>query len=276
MALISVTKCQGTGNDFVLFDARGRPDAPLAEMAKILCPRRFGIGADGLLVLGEPGRPGADVTMRIFNPDGSEAAMCGNGIRCVARYLYDENPQNGELIVDTPAGLIQTAVVRWNGALGVRVTMGEPRPWGGADGRIDRRLLVDGQQVAAHAITIGNPNVVIFVEHDPLEVALDGIAATVAQWNVYDAEPNVEVVKTEGGELFMRVRERGAGETWACGTGACAAAAATILTRRATSPVKVSTQGGSVSVEWPGVGHPAVLTGDAQLVFRTQIDLAGT
>jgi diaminopimelate epimerase len=123
---------------------------------------------------------------------------------------------------------------------------------------------------------MGNPNVVIFVDRDPLEIALDEIAATVAQWNVYDTEPNVEVVKAAGGELFMRVRERGAGETWACGTGACAAAAATILTGRATSPVKVSTQGGTVSVDWPGAGHSAVLTGDAQLVFRTQIELAGT
>jgi diaminopimelate epimerase len=273
VAHISVTKCHGTGNDFIILDARGVPDLPYPSIARTLCPRRFAVGADGLLVLGDPHTQAADVSMRIFNPDGSEAEMCGNGIRCIARYLYEENPEHTESSIDTVAGLVETKIVTWNGAPGVRVSMGEPKFLGGSLGKLDRALVVNGESASAYAVSIGNPHIVVFVTRDPAELDLAQLAATIAAWKTFDTEPNIEIAHATRDEIRMRVHERGVGETWACGSGACAAAAAAIASGRAASPVTVTTRGGSVRVAWEGSGHPVLLTGNAELVFRTDVEV---
>jgi diaminopimelate epimerase len=271
VAHISVTKCHGTGNDFILLDARGAPELPYREVARTLCSRRFAIGADGLLVLGDPHEPVADVSMRIFNADGSEAEMCGNGIRCIARYLYEENPERTESSIDTVTGLVKTKIVTWNGVTGVRVSMDEPKFLGGSQGKLEQALIVDGESTPAYAVSIGNPHIVVFVTRDPAELDLAQLAATIAAWKTFDTAPNVEIAHVTRDEIRMRVHERGVGETWACGSGACAAAAAAIVSGRAASPVTVTTRGGSVRVAWEGGGHPVFLTGNAELVFRTDV-----
>ena len=273
MATVSVTKCHGTGNDFLILDRRSGSELNYAEIARALCPRRFSVGADGLLVLQDPADPTSDIGMRIFNPDGSEAAMCGNGIRCVARYLYEENPEAAESVIETAAGRRQTAIVTWQGRSGARVAMGEPVFAGGADGRLDHAAHLGAELAPAYAVSMGNPHVVLFATGDVGENELVQAAAIVASWKVFPSEPNVEVVRVAGNELFMRVHERGAGETWACGTGACAAAAAAIASKRTASPVTVTTKGGSVRVSWDGPGHPAFLTGNAELIFHADVEI---
>ena len=274
MGYISVTKCHGTGNDFIILDARGAADLSYPTIARKLCQRRFAIGADGLLVLGDPKSPGMDASVRIFNADGSEAEMCGNGIRCIARYLYEENSGRTQRSIETVAGVVQTKIVAWDGAPGVAVTMGEPTFKGEWFGKLDRSLTVNGESAPAHALSIGNPHVVAFVKRDLAQLDLRKTAETVAGWKIFDSEPNVEIVQVKDNAMHMRVHERGVGETWACGSGACAAAVAAIASGRATSPVAVTSKGGSVSVAWLGPGHPVLLTGNAELLFRTDVDPA--
>ncbi|MDQ6767632.1 MAG: diaminopimelate epimerase [Candidatus Eremiobacteraeota bacterium] len=273
MPLISVTKCQGTGNDFILLDARAVPDLPYAHIARFVCQRRFAIGADGLLVLSDPQRPAADASMRIFNPDGSEAEMCGNGIRCVARYLYEQNPERTESRIETLAGLMETRIVTWQGVRGVSVAMGEPTFRGTAPGLLDRPLQLGGESMPAYGVSMGNPHIVLFTTRDPAAYNLEEAAGEIAAWKAFDAQPNVELAQVVPDGIRMRVHERGVGETWACGTGACAASAAAIATGRAASPVTVQTKGGQARVDWQGSGHPAFLTGNAELSFRTEIDV---
>lgn len=265
MPLITVVKCQGTGNDFLLLDARGAPAARYETIAKTLCHRRFALGADGLLVLSDPKTPAANAAMRIFNADGSEAEMCGNGIRCVARYVYDENPERSVLAVETVAGLMETKIQSHNGRLGVRVSMGVPK--------VERELSVRGLRAPAYAVSMGNPHVVVFVDGDLADVSLEAVAVAAGSWGLFPSAPNVEVARVNGSEISMRVRERGVGETWACGTGACACAVAAIASGRARTPVTVATKGGSVRVAWEGAGEPALLTGDAELVYRAVVEL---
>ncbi|HEV2038179.1 MAG TPA: diaminopimelate epimerase [Candidatus Eremiobacteraceae bacterium] len=273
MPLISVTKCQGTGNDFILLDARAVPDLPYAHIARFVCQRRFAIGADGLLVLSDPQRPAADASMRIFNPDGSEAEMCGNGIRCVARYLHEQNPERTESRIETLAGLMETRIVTWQGMPGVSVAMGEPAFKGAAPGLLDRPLQLGGESAPAYGVSMGNPHIVLFTARDPAASNLAEVAGEIATWKAFDAQPNVELAQVVRDGIRMRVHERGVGETWACGTGACATAAAAIATGRATSPVTVQTKGGLARVDWRGSGHPAFLTGNAELIFRTEIEV---
>jgi diaminopimelate epimerase len=274
VGLISVTKCHGTGNDFIILDARGaNHDSPYDHIARIVCQRRFAVGADGLLVLGDPQQPDADASMRIFNADGSEAEMCGNGIRCIARYLYVENPECTEASIGTPSGVMETKIVMWEGAPGVRVAMGEPKFEGGSPGKIDRSLKLNGASVPAYAVSMGNPHIVMFTTDDPARYDLEMAAHEISMWSVFDSQPNVEVAQIVRDGIRMRVHERGVGETFACGTGACAVAAAAIATGQMKSPVPLRTKGGLVRVDWQGAGNPAYLTGNAELIFRTDVDV---
>ncbi len=272
MPTISVTKCHGTGNDFILLDARVGPQLPYAQVAKTLCPRRFAIGADGLLVLDAAQDPLAAAAMRIFNPDGSEAEMCGNGVRCIARYLYEENPEATESVIETAAGNVKTTIVTWDGKPGVRVAMAVPDFSGDVDAH-DHSVTVAGEQLRPYAVSIGNPHVVLFTSRDPFAYDLDATAGAIASLNIFPRGTNVELARIYGNEILMRIHERGVGETWACGTGACAAAAAGVALGHLTTPVVVTTRGGKVKVEWDGPGQPALLTGNAELLFRTEVDV---
>ncbi|MBV8223360.1 MAG: diaminopimelate epimerase [Candidatus Eremiobacteraeota bacterium] len=262
MPTIALTKCQGTGNDFMLFDDRAGSGLPYPALARNLCDRRFGVGADGLLVLSVAGDATADLRMRIFNADGSEAEMCGNGIRCVSHYVARTSGKRSALAIETAKGVVRAEPQDEDM---VRVAMGVPRVIAG-----DERVEIGGQGRTVTRVNIGNPHAVVFVE-EPLEsIDLTALARTLSR---NGSETNVEVARMTGNDVEMRVYERGVGETWACGTGACAAAVAAVAHREVRSPVKVATKGGEVVVNWPGDGEPAHLTGPAQLLFDLQIEV---
>ena len=248
------TKMHGCGNDFVILD---RTDGPLSigpEMVRALCDRRTGIGADGVLVLGRA----AVLTPRrwpleIHNADGTEADACGNGSRCVARYLLDRHGGD-ELELETASGIVPAR----RDPAGIAIELVTPEV--GAAVPLD----LHGRRHDARSVRVGNPNVVVFVD-DPAAADLAGLAlaATVAA-----GPANVVAVSQSGpAELTVRVHERGVGETLACGTGSCAAVAASIARGGVTGDtVRVRLQGGTLEVR-PGV-HRYVLAGPAEYVFQ--------
>ena len=280
MRTFAVTVAQGTGNDFILLENPSRETLPYAALARKWCRRRHDIGADGLLVIEPPTARGADIALRIFNADGSEAEMCGNGIRCIAVYLADERPSLPDrLAVQTSAGLVTTRMVRGQaGAASVAVDMGTPRflrreiPMRGdrderaLDAEVD--AISGGRRISA--LSMGNPHCVTFAD-EPVE-RLDLIAHVKAleRLDLFPHGANYEVVHADNGSLSMRIFERGVGETRACGSGACAAAVAAIATGRARSPVEVRMPGGTVVIEWPADDANVIMTGPAEIVCRAE------
>ena len=270
MARISLTKCQGTGNDFVLLDRTAAPQLDYAALAPELCDRNFGVGADGVLVLERPTDLSCDVALRIFNADGSTAEMCGNGARCVARYMHDRTSDAPRRIaIQAPAGVVRTEIVDDPARFAVRVAMGVPTVI-----RIYDRERAAGISGDFADVVIGNPHTVMFVDLDLMTIDLPTVANAVAAGTRFEDGVNVEVARIfKSGPVALRVFERGVGETLACGTGACAVAVAAIEMKRATSPVRVTMQGGEVFVDWQGPGEQAYLTGGAELIFDTTIDV---
>lgn len=258
MKRVAVAKLHGAGNDFVLVDARRLGPLELVTFARNVCDRHFGIGADGLLVI-EPSNI-ADVRMRIINADGSEAQMCGNGIRCVARFL-DESHEGEHRRIETAAGIIATQVLSREPVYMVRVRMRAPRV-----------SAIDGESLDAF-VDMGNAHAVLF--RDDID-SID-LASLAERFQDNPRSPdgvNVHVATVVGGsELRVRHYERGAGATLACGTGAVACAAAALTTASISSPVDVRVPGGHVVVEWDGIGE-AFLTGPAVRVFDTTFALA--
>jgi len=270
MARLAVTKCQGAGNDFVLLDRTAGAPLRYPEIAQALCDRNFGVGGDGLLVLEPASVPGSDLTMRIFNADGSQAEMCGNGVRCVARYMHDRRPESPRrLTIDTASGVVRAEVVADAPRFSARVAIGVP----------DEIRIYDKEEIASIPgvladVVIGNPHRVVFVDLDLMTIDLAAVADELAADGVFEAGANVEVARIfAGGPIAMRVFERGVGETLACGTGACAVAVAAIEMERAASPVCITMQGGEVVVEWAGPGEQAYLTGGAEIVFDADVEV---
>ncbi len=253
---------QGTGNDFILIDGREFPtdvlDLPAAAVR--MCDRHFGIGADGLIIVLPSKR--ADLYMRIFNPDGSEPEMCGNGIRCLAKYVYDRAKEKKDVLsVETLAGIMVPAVIVKNGvAVGVEVDMGKPQSTGDID------FDVQGNRFKATSVSMGNPHCVIFVE-DVSRVKLDDIGPKIENHSQFPKKTNVEFVQVMNkSEITVRVWERGAGETLACGTGACASVVAGVLIGKTGRRVLVHLPGGDLDVEWEEDDH-VVLRGPAEEIF---------
>lgn len=270
------TKVHGLGNDFILVNAclgERFPD-DYATLAKEMCHRHFGIGADGLVLLLDSGV--ADVRIRIINSDGSEAEMCGNAIRCVAKYLYEHNiVRKEEIKIETLAGVIVPQVIQKNGVVeAIKVDMGEPRlereqiPMLGAAGRvINEPLELDGQRFYITAVSMGNPHCVIFVE-DLNAVPLQLIGPRMEQHPAFPKKTNVEFVQViNPQEVRMLVWERGAGPTMACGTGACAVAVAGVLNGLTEKKVTVHLPGGSLEIDWAEDGK-LYMTGPAVEVFH--------
>ncbi|HKW44624.1 MAG TPA: diaminopimelate epimerase [Candidatus Eremiobacteraceae bacterium] len=281
MRTFAVAKAQGTGNDFIIFDNTGGERLPFSSLAQRWCARRFGIGADGLLVLEQPTDSSADIAMRIFNADGSEAEMCGNGIRCVARYFEQTRPGSPTaLTVQTASGAVRTRLTTHDGSVAVAVDMGVPRfarseiPMrGDPDARaidvpVERPL---SPVTRISALSIGNPHCVAFLESPVELVALADHVAALEKLDLFPNGANYEIAHIANGNVHLRVFERGVGETQACGSGACAVGVAAILTARATSPLDVLMPGGSVSIGWAGPGASVSLTGPAEIVFFANI-----
>jgi diaminopimelate epimerase len=265
MPLIAVTKYQGTGNDFIVLDARDGHGHDYPAIAAQLCHRRFSLGADGLLVVEPPSLPGCAAGMRIFNADGSEARSCGNGLRCIAMFLRGEG-RDDTCMIQTPAGPMQASFVERAGETWVRVCLGVPR--------VSEKVpphQVSYDFLALFAVELGNAHLAAFTEVDLSALDLADCARRLR--DAGNADANVEVAVIARGEISMRVDERGVGETWGCGTGACAVAAAAIASARVASPVTVRSRGGSLEVDWAGTGQPVYLTGDARFVYHTQVEL---
>jgi diaminopimelate epimerase len=267
-------KMQGIGNDFIL--CHGKSDAEIEAMlgeVQHICDRRKGIGADGIIFALPPRSASADFRMRILNSDGSEAEMCGNGIRCLHRYCQDENlTAKASLAIETGAGIVRTSR---DGAR-IRVEMGPPVldaskiPTTQSSGRVlNQPLAVDGDTFHITAVSMGNPHAVIFIEKLTDALVL-GIGKKIECHPFFPRRVNVEFVKIiSNSAIVMRVYERGCGETQACGTGACAAVVAGILNGILAHKVNATLPGGELSIEWDGVEtHPVFLTGPAEKVFE--------
>ncbi len=276
------TKMQGLGNDFILVNCLedNLPDDP-GKISRKLCDRHFGIGADGLVLILPSGT--ADICMRIFNPDGSEPEMCGNAIRCFARYIYDHNIVSKKIIrVETMAGVIvPELILQGETVVSVKVDMGEPRldrpliPMEGPPGRVvNEPINIDGTIYNVTCVSVGNPHCVTFVD-DVNAVPLAEIGPRIETLPLFPRKTNVEFVQVlNQGEVNMRVWERGAGETLACGTGACATGVACVLNSLTGRKITVHLAGGDLGIEWAEDNH-VYMTGPAEYVFRGQWPVTG-
>lgn len=267
-------KMHGLGNDYIVIDNRdGRISSEKAAvLAKKLCERRFSVGADGLLLVCASKL--ADVKMRIFNADGSEAEMCGNGIRCFVKYCYESGvARKSELTVETLAGLKKTWLTVENDTVtSVKVDMGTPAlergkiPMRGQGTCINEDLQVNGDTYKVTCLSVGNPHCVIFV--DAVEAfPVQQIGPKIENHPVFPQRTNVEFAQVlSANEVKVRVWERGCGETFACGTGACATVVAGNLLKKLGSKVRVHLLGGDLEVEYNGV--QLFLRGSAEKVFE--------
>ena len=282
MTPVQFVKMHGLGNDFVVVDCITHPyDAEgLVRQAAYLCDRHFGIGGDGLILV-LPSASG-DFRMRIINSDGSEPEMCGNGIRCFAKYVY-EHGLTGKttFTVSTLAGsIVPVMTIADDHVQGVCVDMGAPRlerneiPMQGPAGHVvNEALEVAGQTFNVTAVSMGNPHAVIFVsdvQHFPVEQ----IGAQIETHPIFPRKTNVEFVEVVSPtHLKMRVWERGAGITLACGTGACATLVAGVLTGNAERSATVELPGGPLQIRWDDEDNHVYMTGPAEEVFAGTVTI---
>ena len=260
MEAVNFIKMQGLGNDFVLIDSRSEKleELNLKKFAVEVCDRHFGVGADGVLIV-YPSQK-AHYRMQIFNPDGSEPEMCGNGIRCFARYVYEKDKLKEEVIsVETPAGIMLPAVILdSSGAVaGVEVDMGIPKDGG--------EVVLQGFKF--RKISIGNPHAVALVD-DLSSIDLAEIGPIIEMNSHFPNRTNVEFIKIlNDKEIKVLVWERGAGETLACGTGACASMAAASLSGMVGKRAIVHLPGGDLDIELSEENH-ILMRGSAESVFE--------
>lgn len=273
---MNFTKMHGLGNDFiVIWREQGVPEHA-AQWAVKACDRHFGIGADGMVWI-IPSEH-ADVMMRIFNADGSEAEQCGNAIRCVAKYVYDRGlVSNQTITIETIGAGVQTVKIRkeHGKAVAVTVDMGEPVMEGlTIPTTIDRAQIIDepiqagGKQFQFTAISMGNPHCVIEVE-DAASIDLPLLGPELEKHPLFPSRTNVEFIQIHSAEhITMRVWERGSGITLACGTGACASLVAASLTGKTNRSATVTLPGGDLWIEWDEKTNHVWMTGPAKEVFH--------
>ena len=274
---LQFTKMHGLGNDFVLINAMDRPVTLNAEQVRRLADRHFGIGCDQLLVIEPPQNGEADVRYRIYNADGGEVEHCGNGVRCVARYLRDEGiAGRDDLVVETMKGLAHVFIEQ-SGL--VRVNMGAPGlqpaqiPMHAKERANFYEIEIAGGRVTLGAASMGNPHAVL--EVDSIENApVSTLGPLIEHHPDFPEGVNVGFMQiVDPGRMRLRVYERGAGETLACGTGACAAVVIGYLRGRLDEQVDVELTGGHLTIAWAGEGEPVWMTGPASRVFEGQFKL---
>jgi diaminopimelate epimerase len=276
------TKMHGLGNDFVILDNRNSRIRNLKKLAVKLCERRFGVGADQLLVLRNSRK--ADFRMQIINSDGSEVEMCGNGIRCLAKYIWDNNiksqsPQatrrGGKLTIETLAGIICPE----KSGSQIKVDMGEPLIEGKdipvrIDGIvINHPLIVKGATFRITCVSMGNPHTVILTGNTD-RAPVDTIGPVIERHRLFPHRTNVEFIQILNRKnIRMRVWERGAGETLACGTGASAAAVASSLLGLTDRKVSIHLKGGKLQIHWSKKDNRVYMTGPAVKVYEGFIEV---
>ncbi len=281
MATIPFTKMHGIANDYVYIDCfRHRVANPSALAARI-SPRRTGIGSDGLILIA-PSEV-ADCRMEMYNADGSRGKMCGNGIRCVAKYAYEHDLVRSETMrIETDAGIKDLALAIDNDGGVVRavtVDMGAPILDGPeiparVEGRvINSPLRVGEDSYDVTCVSMGNPHCVIFVD-DPSRIDLETIGPRFETHSFFPDGVNTEFVRADGrNELTMRVWERGSGETAACGTGACAVLVAAVLNHKAERQAVVHLNGGDLEIDWRQSDDRVLMTGAAEEVFHGTLEV---
>jgi len=268
MADLKFTKMQATGNDFVVIEVNKNRDWP--ALSKAMCERRFGVGADGIMLV--MSSKNADIRMRMFNPDGSESEACGNGTRCLVRYAIDRKlVDSKEITIETLGGLRKARPV---GKL-IQVDMGKPifkaklipvKETG--DNVIDYPLNIAGKQLSLTCVSMGNPHAVCFIDEPVEKFHLEEIGPKVEHHPFFPKRVNFEIANViEKNKIRARVWERGAGETLSCGTGACAIAVAARLHKFCNKTVEIVLPGGTLTIDWDGKGE-VKLTGPAEQVFK--------
>lgn len=273
-------KMHGIGNDYIYFDCLDTPlENPEAAALK-LSDRHFGIGGDGIVLICPSAL--ADAKMRMFNADGSEGKMCGNAIRCVGKYLYDFQKTNKTTLkIETLSGVKTLFLNVENGKTqSVKVDMGAPSLLPeqipvrlGGEAVVGRETEIAGGRYAITCVSMGNPHCVVF-GGDPAEIEIEKLGPKFETAVLFPDRTNTEFVQVLGGnEIKMRVWERGSGETWACGTGACSAAVAAVLNGYAArdEDIVVHLRGGDLIVRW--TKDTVYMTGTATLVFTGEVDL---
>lgn len=275
--LLRFTKMHGLGNDFMVLDLVSQHAHIQPKHARQWGDRHTGVGFDQLLIVEAPSNPDVDFRYRIFNADGSEVEQCGNGARCFARFVLDKRLTAKKRIrVETKGGII-VLEVRNDGQ--VRVDMGLPVrvpadiPFKAPAEALNYPLEVDGQTFDIAALSMGNPHAVLRVE-DVHDAPVHTLGPKIEHHARFPKRVNVGFLQVvDRHQALLRVWERGAGETQACGTGACAAAVAAISQGWMDSPVSLDLPGGRLSIEWAGPGKPVMMTGPAVRVYEGQIRL---
>lgn len=279
MSKIQFTKMHGLGNDYIYIDAIKNKDLKeiftrysLGALVRYLSDRHFGIGGDGVIFLDSS--TVADFKMRIFNSDGTEAEMCGNGIRAFAKYIYDNSLAEGEILkIETLAGIKE--IKREKYLTGINneeideyvVNMGQPKVWGKTE------LEISNNKIETINISIGNPHTVIFVENVD-NIQIDKIGPIIENYKYFPQKTNVEFVQILDKNLIkVRVWERGSGETLACGTGSCAAVIAGVTNNLTKRKVKVLLQGGELEIDWNEQDNNVYMKGIATKVFDGTIEI---
>ncbi|MCR5387991.1 MAG: diaminopimelate epimerase [Lachnospiraceae bacterium] len=274
---MSFTKMQGCGNDYVYVNAMdGKYMGSISELAIKISDRHFGVGSDGLILI-KPSKFG-DFFMDMYNNDGSRGKMCGNGIRCVAKFVYDHKlTDKTHINIETLSGMKEIDLILSEGeATGAKVDMGEPQLLSEfipckckKEECINETITVDGKDYTFTAVSMGNPHCVIFMDEDVEKLDLAKIGPMFEKHDLFPDSVNTEFVNViDRTHLRMRVWERGTGETLACGTGTCATVVAAVLNGYCDNTVDVKVDGGELEINWEGRGKNVIMTGPAVTVFE--------
>lgn len=269
------TKMQGIGNDYVYVNCLQETIENPSELAKKISDRHYGVGSDGLIMINPSDK--ADFEMEMYNADGSRGEMCGNGIRCVAKYVYDYDlTDKTSISVETLAGIKYLDLTVEDGKVVlVKVDMGKPmlRPEevpvvSEKEEVIDEPITVDGQEYRMTCVSMGNPHAVVFIDQDVKEFPLETVGVKFENHERFPKRVNTEFVNVlDRHTAQMRVWERGSGETLACGTGACAVAVACALNGLTEDEVTVKLLGGDLQIKWDREKNTVYMTGPAEVVF---------
>lgn len=273
------TKMQGLGNDYVYVNCFQEKIADPSALAVKVSDRHFGIGSDGLILINPSDK--ADFEMEMYNADGSRGEMCGNGIRCVAKYVYDYGlTDQTHISVETLAGIKYLDLTVEDGKVKlVRVDMGRPElapakipVVASAEQAVDEPILVDGAEYRMTCVSMGNPHAVVFVDCDVKDFPLETVGPKFECHERFPNRVNTEFVRvTDRHTAEMRVWERGSGETLACGTGACAVAVACVLNGRTEEEVTVKLLGGDLDIRWDREKDTVYMMGPAEVVFDGEL-----
>lgn len=263
------TKMHGIGNDYVYVNCFQEQVENPSAVSRLVSDRHFGIGSDGLILICPSDR--ADCRMRMFNGDGSEGEMCGNGIRCVGKYVYDHGiARKSKITIETMVGIKELVFqIKQDKVVSATVDMGIPR----LTSHLPEKIVVNGKQLEFTGISVGNPHAVYYYDEiDNLD--LDQIGPAFENHERFPDRVNTEFIRViDRSHLQMRVWERGSGETWACGTGATASAVASMMLGLVDDTVEVQLRGGCLQISWDRKSGHAFMTGPAVEVFHGEIDL---